>query len=416
MEAITSDPVSAASRRWLRRGIVLAAILLVGALLFPTLIYELAKNRLERVTGPLEASRFDPPSLPAGNAGDRLRGAAQMLAFSPDERNLLAATVKGGPAALRAQRQPLAPLLERNQDALRLASSLPPGAARLKIAYEARNWAPRDLSLQLPLTQLLYAQGALAFDDGDAAGTLAAVRSLGRQAEILEGEPGLIIQLYGFTAEKYQLQLATALLETGAADPTPFVLSNDLCRQYRDAITLQAAGLDRALWDGMSDAGRQAQGKGFLAHLKAISLQWTGPLLGATAFNRYRLYLQACDRDYSWIEKHLVNQTVSQTVKIDKMAGPDYPNVVARYRAAAGSRALIRESQKARATLQAGGTCDQIEKTLRGSRLEASEGPSGCALRVADGKDYLRLFAPAGATAFPQECGLPSTEGPLKRP
>src|SRR3954453_9961008 len=118
MEAITSDPVPAASRRWLRRGIDLAAILLVGALLFPTLIYELAKNRLERVTGPLEASRFDPPSLPAGNAGDRLRGAAQMLAFSPDERNLLAATVKGGPAALRAQRQRLASLLERNREAL----------------------------------------------------------------------------------------------------------------------------------------------------------------------------------------------------------------------------------------------------------------------------------------------------------
>jgi hypothetical protein len=413
MEAITSDPVRpAASRRWLRWGIALAAILLVGALFFPTLIYELAKNRLERITGPLEASRFDPPSLPAGNAGDRLRGAAQLLAFSPDERNLLAATVKGGPAALRAQRQPLAPLLERNQEALRLASSLPPGAARLKIAYEARNWAPRDLSLQLPLTQLLYAQGALAFADGDAAGTLAAVRSLGRQAEILEGEPGLIIQLYGFAAEKYQLQLAVALLETGAADPTPFVLSNDLCRQYRDAITLQAAGLDRALWAGLDDTAREAQGKGFLAHLKASSLQWTGPLLGATAFNRYRLYLQACSRDFGWIDKHLVDHpgdgtvTVSTNVQIDKKVGPDYPDVVARYRAAEGSRALIRAGRQARDTLRAGGTCDAIGKTLRESRLEASVGPSGCVLRVVDGKDYLRLFAPAGATAFPQECVL----------
>ena len=413
MEAITSDSVRpAASRRWLRRGIALVAVLLVGALLFPTLIYELAKNRLERVTGPLEASRFDPPGLPAGNAGDRLREAAQLLAFSPDERSLLTATVKGGPAALRAQRQPLAPLLERNQEALRLASSLPPGAARLKIAYEARNWTPRDLPLQLPLAQLLYARGALALDDGDAAGTLAAVRSLGRQAEILEGEPGLIIQLYGFSAEKYQLQLAAALLETGAADPTPFVLSNDLCRQYRDAITLQAAGLDRALWAGLDDTAMEARGKGFLAHLKANWLQWTGPLLGATAFNRYRLYSQACDRDYGWIDKHLVDHpgdatvTVSTNVQVDRKVGPDYPNVVARYRAATGSRALIREGQKARDTLRAGGTCDAIGKTLRGSRLEAGEGPSGCVLRVADGKDYLRLFAPAGATAFPQECIL----------
>jgi hypothetical protein len=413
MEAITSDSARpAASRRWLRRGIGLAVLLFIGALLFPFLLYTLAKSRLERVTGPLEPSRFDPPSLPAGNAGDGLREAAHQLAFSPDEKNLLTTTVKGGPVALRAQRQQLAPLLARNQDALRLASSLPPGPARLKIAYEARNWAPRDLSLQLPLTQLLYARGALAFDDGDAAGTLAAVRSLGRQAEILEGEPGLIIQLYGFTAEKYQLQLAAALLETGAADPTPFVLSNDLCHQYRDAITVQAASLDRALWAGLDDTMREAQGKGFLAHLKANGLQWSGPFLGATAFNRYRLYLQGCDRDYGWIEKHLVSHpgdstvTVSTTVQVGKTAGPDYPNVVARYRAAAGSRALIRESQKARATLQAGGTCDQIGKTLRGSRLEASEGPSGCVLRVADGKDYLRLFVPSGATVFPQECVL----------
>jgi hypothetical protein len=407
MEAITPDPFRpASSRRWLRRGIALVAVLLVGALLFPTLIYELAKNRLERVTGPLEASRFDPPNLPAGNAGERLREAAQLLAFSPDERSLLTATVKGGPAALRAQRQPLAPLLERNQEALRLASSLPPGAARLKIAYEARNWTPRDLPLQLPLAQLLYARGALALDDGDAAGALAAVRSLGRQAEILEGEPGLIIQLYGFSAEKYQLQLAAALLETGVADPTPFVLSNDLCRQYRDAITLQAASLDRALWAGLDDTAMEARGKGFLAHLKANWLQWTGPLLGATAFNRYRLYLQACDRDYGWIEKHLLSQTISTSVTVEKKAGPDYPNVVARYRAAAGSRALIRESQKARATLRAGGTCEAIRKTLRGSRIAAGEEPSGCVLRLADGKDYLRLFAPAGATAFPQECVL----------
>src|SRR5262249_32170549 len=238
---------------------------------------------------------------------------------------------QSGPAALRPQRQRLAALLELNQDALRMAASPPPGPARLKIAYEAKDWTPRDLSLQLPLTQMLYVRGALAFDDGDAAGTLAAIRSLGRQAEILEGEPGLIIQLYGFAAEKYQLQLAAALLETGAADPTPFVLSNDLCRQYRDAITLQAAGLDRALWARMDDTAREAQGKGFLAHLKASSLQWTGPLLGATAFNRYRLYLQACGRDYGWIDKHLVDHpgdgtvTVSTNVQIGKKVGPDYP-------------------------------------------------------------------------------------------
>ena len=184
------------------------------------------------------------------------------------------------------------------------------------------------------------------------------------------------------------------------------MLSNDLCRQYRDAITLQAASLDRALWAGLDDTAMEARGKGFLAHLKANWLQWTGPLLGATAFNRYRLYLQACDRDYGWIEKHLLSQTISTTVTVEKKAGPDYPNVVARYRAAAGSRALIRESQKARATLRAGGTCEAIRKTLRGSRIAAGEEPSGCVLRLADGKDYLRLFAPAGATAFPQECVL----------
>jgi len=402
--------------------IALFVIFLVGALLLPFLIYFLAKSRLERVTGPLDAGRFNPPDLPAGNAGTGLRKAALELALSPDERSFLTATVKGGPTAPRAQRQRLAPLLELNQDALRLASSLPPGAARLKIAYDAKNWTPPDLSLQLPLTQLLYIRGALALDDGDTAGTLAAVRSLGRQAEILEGEPGLILQLYGFTAEKYQLQLATALLETGAADPSPFVLSNDLCHQYRDAITLQAAGLDRALWAGMDDVARQARGKGFLAQLGANWLQWSGPFLGATAFNRYRLYSQACDRDYGWIEKHLVNQpkdsavSVSTTVQVGKMAGPDYPNVVARYRAAGGSRALIRACRQARATLQAGGTCDAIGKTLRGSRLATSEGPSGCVLRVADGRDYLRLFVSSGATAFPQECVPRPAAGPLERP
>jgi hypothetical protein len=407
MEAITTVPVPDAPRRRLRWVIALAAILLAaGVVLFPFLVYTLAKHRLERVAGPLDASRFDPPNLPAGNAGAGLRNAARQLALSPDERNFLTTTVKGGPAALRAQRQQLMPLLERNQEALHAASSLAPGAARLKIEYTAKNWVPPDLSLQLPLTQLLYAQGALAFDGGDAAGALAAVRSLGRQAEILEGEPGLILQLYGFTAEKYELQLAAALLETGAADPSPFVLSNDLCHQYRDAITLQAASLDRALWAGMDDAARRAQGKGFRAQLGANWLQWTGPFMGANAFNRYRLYLQACDRDYGWIAKHLVNQPASQTVKVGKMAGPDYPNVVARYRAAAGSRALIRACQQARAILQADGTCDQIGKTLRTSRLEASAEPSGCVLRVVDGKEYLRLFVQGGATAFPQECAV----------
>ncbi|HET9209355.1 MAG TPA: hypothetical protein VFR03_03090 [Thermoanaerobaculia bacterium] len=412
MEATTA-PFPAAPRRRLRRAIALLAILLAGALLCPFLVYLLAKHRFEQVAGPLDdAGRFDPPSLPAGNAGAGLQKAARQLLLSPEERKLLTTTVKRGPAALRAQRQQLAPLLERNQEALQLASSLPPGPARLKIAYEAKNWAPPDLYLQLPLTYLLYARGALALDGGDAAGALAAVRSLGRQAEILEGEPGLILQLYGFTAEKYQLQLAAALLETGAADPGPFVLSNDLCRQYRDAITLQAAGLDRALWAGMDETARQARGKGFLAHLTANWLQWTGPFVGAAAFDRYRLYSQACDRDYGWIEKHLVSHpgdstvTVSWTVQLGKTVGPDYPNVVARYRAAAGSRALIRACRQARATLQAGGTCDAIAKTLRGSRLEAGEGPSGCLLRVADGKDYLRLFVQAGATAFPQECAV----------
>jgi hypothetical protein len=410
MEAITTAPFPDAPRRRLRWVIALSVIVLaVGTLLFPFLSYFRAKSRLEQVAGPLDAGRFNPPNLPAGNAGAELRRAALRLDLSPDERNFLTTTVKRGPDALRAQRQQLMPLLERNQEALGAAAALTPGAARLRIDYTAKNWVPPDLSLQLPLTQMLYTRGALAFDDGDTAGALAAVRSLGRQAEILEGEPGLLLQLYGFTAEKYQLQLAVALLETGAADPSPFLLSNDLCHQYRDAITLQAAGLDRALWAGMDETARQARGKGLLAHLKADGLQWTGPLLGATAFNRYRLYLQACDRDYGWIEKHLVNHpgdstvTVSTNVQVGKMAGPDYPNVVARYRAAAGSRTLIRASQQARATLQAGGTCDQIGKTLRNSRLEASGGPSGCVLRVVDGKDYLRLFVPSGATAFPQE-------------
>ncbi len=404
MEAIDDAPFPDAPRRRLRWVIALSVVVLAGVLLFPFLVYFLAKGRLERVAGPLDAGRFEPPDLPAGNAGAGLQKAARQLALSPDERNFLTTTVKRGPAALQVQRPQLAPLLELNQEALRAASSLPPGPARMRIAYTARNWVPPDLSLQLPLTQLLYVRGALALDDGDVAGALATVRSLGRQAEILEGEPGLIVQLYGFTAEKYQLQLATALLETGAADPTPFVLSNDLCHQYRDAITLQAVSLDRALWAGMDDTARQAKGLG--AQLKANGLQWTGPLLGATAFNRYRLYLQGCDRDYGWIEKHLVDQPVSQTAKIGKMAGPDYPNVVARYRAAAGSRALIRACRQARSTLQAGGTCEAIGKTLRESRLEASEGPSGCVLRVVDGKDYLRLFVPSGATAFPQECDL----------
>jgi hypothetical protein len=417
MEAITAAPVRpAASRRWLRWVIALSALLLAaGVLLLPFLVYLLAKSRLERVAGPLDAGRFNPPNLPAGNAGAGLQKTARQLLLSPDERSFLTTTVKRGPAALRAQRQPLTSLLERNQEALRAASSLAPGAARLRIDYTAKNWVPPDLPLQLPLTQLLYARGALALDGGDAAGALAAVRSLGRQAEVLEGEPGLILQLYGFTAEKYQLQLAEALLETGAADPSPFVLSNDLCHQYRDAITLQAAGLDRAIWEGMDDTARRARGKGLLAQLGANWLQWSGPFLGATAFNNYRLYLQACGRDYGWIETHLVSQpgnsavTVSTTVKLGKAPGPDYPDVVARYRAAIGSRALVLACQRARATLQAGGTCGAIGKSLRGTRLEAGEGPSGCVLRVVDGRDYLRLFVPSGATAFPQECVLRPT-------
>ncbi len=404
--AIPDDPPMSRRRlRWV--AISLPILLIAAATLFPWLLYAVAKSRLEHVAGKLDAERFSFPRLPAGNAGAEMREAARQIRLSPAEKDLLTSAAKGGPATVRPQRQSLAPVLEANREAIQRALSLPQGVARLSIDYTAVDWLPHDLYLQLPLIRLVYARGELAIEDGDAAGALAAVRSLGRQAEILENEPGLIIQLYGFVAERYQLQLATALVETGAADPSPFLLSNDLCRQYRDAITLQAVGTRRALWTTSENVGKQAHGKGPLVALASVWLRETAPLVGAGAFNRYRLYFEACDREHTWIKKHLDDRPETLSERVGKTAGPDYPNVVSRYRAAAGSRALIRACQQARDTLKTGGTCGAIGKTLRGSRLEASEEPRGCVLRVVDGKDYLRLFVQPGAGSFPQECVLP---------
>jgi hypothetical protein len=341
------------------------------------ILHGIAKARLEEAAGPLDVERFVRPAPPPGSPGARLLAVIASLDVSEADRDLLSETVNGGRSALLANRSRLTALLEKNRESLQSAHSLGPGESWLGIDYRERNWLPRDTYLQISLARMLYLQGLLALEDRNSAGVLDAIRSLGRQAAILENEPGMVIQVFALTIEKYQLRLAVSCLESGLGEPgTPapasLLVANDLRRRYRDAMVLGAISSQRLL-----DSLAERSGGWFLT-------RWTARFMGAGFLDRYRLYYQSYDRDYAWIQRRLSADPGSRRTfqEVWRSGGLD-PDVLARYKAVAASRALVRACQAARATCT-----------------------GGCTLRAADGEEYLRLFGPRERFPAPQTCTL----------
>lgn len=343
------------------------------------ILHAVAKVRLERVAGPLDIERFLRPAPPPGSPGAQLLAVIASLDISEADRDLLSETINGGRSALLSNRPKLAALLEKNREALQTARSLGPGESWLGIDYRERNWLPRDSYLQISLARMLYLQGLLALEDRNSAGALDAIRSLGRQAAILENEPGLVIQVFALTVEKYQLRLAISYLESGLGEPgspTPasLLVSNDLRRRYRDAMVLGAISSQRLL-----DSLAERSGGWFLT-------RWTARFMGAGFFDQYRLYLQSYDRDYAWIQQRLRTAPDSRRSfqEVWRSGGLD-PDILARYKAVSASRALVRACQAARETCS-----------------------GDCILRAEGGEEYLRLFGSRERFPAPQECTVES--------
>ena len=332
------------------------------------LLHSIAKTRLERVAGPLAIERFLRPVSPPDNPGPRLLEIASSIDVSEADRDLLSHTLNGGRAAFAANRRLLSALLEKNREALQAARSLGVDESWLGIDYRERNRVPRDASLQIALARMLYVQGLFALEDRDAAGALDAIRVLGRQAAILENEPGMVIQIYGLTTERYQLRLAVDVLESGLGDPVPLLVPNDLRSRFQEAMVLGAIYSERIL-----DVIAARSGNRFLS-------RWTARFMGAGFFNRYRIYHQAFNRDYAWIRQRLSGDPKSRHWQVWRAGGLD-PDILARYKATAASRSLVRACQAAR---------------------EAC--PSGCTVRTTDGAEYLRLFGNRDRFPAPQEC------------
>lgn len=358
------------SRRILR--LYLWTLAALAALFFLTLssgwvLHAIAKARLERISGPLEIERFLHPSPPPDNPGSQLLRIAGSLDISEADRDLLSETVNDG----HLHRSRLEELLEKNREPLQEARSLGPGEARLGIDYRERRWFPRDASLQIVLARMLYVQGLLALEDRDAAGTLDAIRVLGRQAATLESEPGMMIQVFGMTAERYQLRLAVAFLESGldeGGSPASLLVSNDLRNRFRDAMVLGAISSERTL-----DLIAERSGNRFLS-------RWTARFIGAGFLDRYRLYYQSFDQDYAWIRRRLQSDPKSRHREVWRADGLD-PDILARYKATAASRELVR-------------ACEAARKTCMGA----------CTVHAQDGEEYLRLFGNRERFPSPQEC------------
>lgn len=332
------------------------------------ILHAVAKARLERVVGPLKIERFQRPSPPPDNPGRQLPEIASSLDVSDADRDLLSETVNGG----RLDRPQLEELLRRNRAPLLTARSLGSGDAWLGIDYRERNWLPRDTSLQIALARMLYIQGLFALENRNAAGALDAIRVLGRHAAILENEPGMVIQAFGMTAERYQLRLAVAFLESGLGEPGPAALlvRNDLRSRFRDAMALGAISSERTL-----DLIAERSGNWFPS-------RWTARFMGAGFFDRYRLYDQSFGRDYAWIRRRLQSDPKSRHREVWRAGGLD-PDILARYKATTASRELVR-------------ACEAARKTCEGV----------CTVHARDGEEYLRLFGNRERFPAPQECKL----------
>ena len=339
-------------------------------------LHAIARARLERVAGPLEIERFLRPAPPPDSPGAQLLRVIASLDVSETDRDLLSETVNGGRSALLSNRLRLAVLLEKNRQPIQAVRSLGEEESWLGIDYRERNWLPRDTYLQISLARILYLQGLLALEERDSAAALDAIRSLGRQAAILENEPGLVIQVFALTVERYQLRLAVAFLENGLGEPgspapASLLVSNDLRRRYQDAMVLGAVSSQRIL-----DSIAERSGGWFLS-------RWTARFMGAGFFDRYRLYYQSYDRDYAWIRQYLDEDSGSRRSfqEVWRSGGLD-PDILARYKATAASRMLVRTCQAARET------CASV-----------------CTLHTVDGEEYLRLFGRRERfPAAPQTC------------
>ncbi|MFL6196344.1 MAG: hypothetical protein ACJ75H_19340, partial [Thermoanaerobaculia bacterium] len=286
--------------------LTLLALLLL-AFFLPTLLNARAMKRLEKEAGPLRVERFLRQGVPADNPGSRLLAIGKALDIPPAGHELLRRASRSD-LDVAAERPRIAGLLAKNAEILQQARSIGSGPSSLNIDYAVWDARLPNLLHQMDLARLLYLQGRLALADGDAPGVLDVARSLGRQAEVLESEPLMVVQILGLFSERLQLQLLQRLAEEGPGPASGFeglFVANDLRERYRETISLEAFNFIRAVDAMVERLGRprpqdQRGDKAVRSYVSVAGSRARG-LMGYRALNRYRLYLDAFDQDYATI-------------------------------------------------------------------------------------------------------------------
>src|SRR5689334_22802202 len=112
---------------------VLVALLGVLLLIFflPPVLSSHALRRLERETGELNVNRFQRAGIPRDNPGSRLLAVGKQLDISPAEHELLRRATRPDLEMVRANRDLIETLLEKNTGPLRDARSIGRGASSL---------------------------------------------------------------------------------------------------------------------------------------------------------------------------------------------------------------------------------------------------------------------------------------------
>jgi hypothetical protein len=408
-------PILPRKRRRLFVGLILlVALLLAGGLALPWLLYGFEHARLEREAGPLRLERFARPGMPPGNPAAWWLEAGARVRLAGTELKDVGDAARGGISAIRAKRPQFAVLLERNREALHRVLALEDGPSSLNLDYTLPEPKFPNLFPQLLLARLLYLQGSFALEDGDEAGAAAAAQSLGIQAAILQREPTNLTQRMGLYSEKLQLYLLRGIAQeapTGRdSGAGRLLLTTDLRSQYRANVTWSAVsflqGIDKMLAepDPELQKGSTLEDQVGNAFGRFVE-RWTGTGLAATAIGRFRLYLQAYDRDYAWMDQELAKDpkemgTLEKLGNIGCIKDFDLPAI---YRATAAARLVIGACLEVRS---ASLSCQEAGRLTAGqARLQSIRKPDGsCVLRTVDGKDYLRFFKPERGNTIPQDC------------
>jgi hypothetical protein len=372
--------------------IVLPVLLLVTLLTLPSFLHHSAKTKLEKWVGPLGREHFVRPQEPPSAPGPRLLAAAQRIQLSDTERDLLKKSARAGLPGARADRSALVPLLEKHRESLDQAYALEAGASSLNIDYTVPDVTFPNFLQELNLARMVYLEGVLAVADGNRDGVIRSVRSLGRQAALLEEEPELFIQVIGLSVEKLQLDLLVRWIgEPAAQGPNPFLLllSNDLRARYREALALSATHSETSTRSILERNPYRFLGGRTIANA-----------LLAAAFDRDRLYAEAYDRDYASMRSELGKDSHEMGIweKTGRIAGLTATDLPSLYRATTASRDLVKACLNVRFSSR---PCEDE------AQIRAIHKPDGsCTLQTADGRDYLRLFVKENNRPIPQECTI----------